>query len=176
MVAGTLNYVEWLRNLLPSVVDLLCTRGQENSVFLSQTCDILILYIKNQPNQTHSHTLQRHPFEMFRPCQRSTWKRPPPLLGGKTSLFTTLQIFQDPSQKHPFCLKGHGNEADFLGFLQKLVPHRLIDPLHYLSSHSAYGFEFAEIFVSKSGSPHGESGVAIRIFLNLASIFRTLNS
>jgi hypothetical protein len=22
------------------------------------------------------------------------------------------------------CLKGHGNEADFLGFLQKLVPHR----------------------------------------------------
>jgi len=23
----------------------------------------------------------------------------------------------------PF-LKGHGNEADFLGFLQKLVPHR----------------------------------------------------
>ncbi len=29
-------------------------------------------------------------------------------------------------------LKGHGNETDFLGFLQKLVPH--IDPLHYLSS------------------------------------------
>jgi hypothetical protein len=22
-----------------------------------------------------------------------------------------------------FCLKGHGNETDFLGFLQKLVPH-----------------------------------------------------
>ncbi len=25
---------------------------------------------------------------------------------------------------HKFALKGHGNEADFLGFLQKLVPHR----------------------------------------------------
>ncbi len=23
-------------------------------------------------------------------------------------------------------LKGHGNEADFLGFLQKLVPHRYL--------------------------------------------------
>ncbi len=27
------------------------------------------------------------------------------------------------NKKH-FSLKGHGNEADFLGFLQKLVPHR----------------------------------------------------
>jgi hypothetical protein len=44
-------------------------------------------------------------------------------------------------------LKGHGNEADFLGFLQKLVPH--VDPLHYLSSNSYFGFEFAEIFVIK---------------------------
>ncbi len=25
-------------------------------------------------------------------------------------------------------LKGHGNEADFLGFLQKLVPHRSLTP------------------------------------------------
>jgi hypothetical protein len=24
----------------------------------------------------------------------------------------------------PFTLKGHGGEAEFLGFLQKLVPHR----------------------------------------------------
>ena len=44
--------------------------------------------------------------------------------------------------QHPKTLKGLGNEADFLGFLHKLVP-----PLHYLSSHSDFGFEFAKIFV-----------------------------
>ncbi len=43
-----------------------------------------------------------------------------------------------------FNLKGHGNEADFLGFLQKLGPHR---SLTLPSSCSAFGFEFAEIFV-----------------------------
>jgi hypothetical protein len=31
--------------------------------------------------------------------------------------------FQELSDQIPL-LKGHGNEADFLGFLQKLVPHR----------------------------------------------------
>jgi hypothetical protein len=31
------------------------------------------------------------------------------------------------------CLKGHGNEADFLGFCRNWF---LIDPLHYLSSRS----------------------------------------
>jgi hypothetical protein len=48
-------------------------------------------------------------------------------------------------------LKGHDNEADFLGFLQKWF---LIDPLHYLSS-SAFGFKFAEsekLQLGKSGS------------------------
>jgi hypothetical protein len=25
-------------------------------------------------------------------------------------------------------IKGHGNEADFIGFLQKLVPHRSLTP------------------------------------------------
>ncbi len=44
-------------------------------------------------------------------------------------------------------LKGNGNEADFLGFLQKLVPHRSLTGSHYLSSRSDFGFEFAEIFV-----------------------------
>ncbi len=43
-----------------------------------------------------------------------------------------------------YILKGHGNEADFLGFLQKLVPHR---SLTHLSSRTDFGFEFAEIFV-----------------------------
>jgi hypothetical protein len=41
-------------------------------------------------------------------------------------------------------LKGHGNEADFLGFLQKLGPHRSLTlPFEPL----AFGFEFAEISV-----------------------------
>jgi hypothetical protein len=40
-------------------------------------------------------------------------------------------------------LKGHGNEADFLGFLQ------LMSPLYYISNSSNFRFEFAEIFVSK---------------------------
>jgi len=35
-------------------------------------------------------------------------------IGGRTIYAGTLRSF----------LKGHGNEADFLGFLQKLVPHR----------------------------------------------------
>jgi hypothetical protein len=47
-------------------------------------------------------------------------------------------------------LKGHGNEADFLGFLQKLVPHW---SLQYLSSHAAFGFELAEIFVIEKQLP-----------------------
>ncbi len=55
-------------------------------------------------------------------------------------------------------LKGHGNEADFLGFLQKLS--FLIDPLHYLLSCSAFGFGIAEIFViEKRLSGSGSRGV-----------------
>jgi hypothetical protein len=54
-------------------------------------------------------------------------------------------------------LKGHGNEADFLGFLQKLVQHRSLT-LHFECSD--FGFKFAEIFViEKESSTHrvGES-------------------
>jgi hypothetical protein len=43
------------------------------------------------------------------------------------------------------------NEADFLGFLLKLVP------LHYLSSRSDFGFEFEEIFVIEKGLPDSAS-------------------
>jgi hypothetical protein len=64
-------------------------------------------------------------------------------------------------------LKGHGNEADFLGFFCRNL--FLMDPLHYLSSRSDFGFEFAEIFVIEKrlpdsairrvgDSPLGESG------------------
>jgi hypothetical protein len=59
----------------------------------------------------------------------------------------------------------------------------LIDPLHYLSGHSDFGFEIAEIFIVEKQLPDSPSrgvamvsrGVAIQIFLNLSSIFRTLN-
>ena len=40
--------------------------------------------------------------------------------GAVWSLYPLLQIILFAS----FCLKGHGNESDFLGFLQKLGPHR----------------------------------------------------
>ncbi len=33
-------------------------------------------------------------------------------------------MFSNTGQHTGYILKGHGNEADFLGFLQKLVPHR----------------------------------------------------
>ncbi len=41
-------------------------------------------------------------------------------------------------------LKGHGNEADFHGFC---INQFSIGPLHYISSRSYFGFEFAEIFI-----------------------------
>jgi hypothetical protein len=47
-------------------------------------------------------------------------------------------------------LKGHGNEADFLGFLQKLGPHR---SLTLPFEPSPIGFEFAEIFVIEKQLP-----------------------
>jgi hypothetical protein len=53
-------------------------------------------------------------------------------------------------------LKGHGNEADFLGFLHKTVRHRSITLL-YISSRSDFGFEFAEIFVIEKRLPNSPS-------------------
>jgi hypothetical protein len=59
-------------------------------------------------------------------------------------------------------LKGHGNEADFLGFCRNWI---LVDPLHYLLSRSDFDFEFAEIFVIKKRFPDS----AIRQLSNSAS-------
>ena len=42
----------------------------------------------------------------------------------------------------------------FWGFCRNWV---LIDPLHYLSSRSAFGFEFAEIFVIEKRLPDSPS-------------------
>jgi hypothetical protein len=50
-------------------------------------------------------------------------------------------------------LKGHGNDADFLEFLHKSVPH---ESLSDLSSRCDFVFEFTEIFVIEKGLP--ESG------------------
>jgi hypothetical protein len=50
----------------------------------------------------------------------------------------------------------------FWGFCRNSV---LIDPLHYLSSRSAFGFEFAEIFVIEKRFPDSPSqGVGFRMF------------
>jgi hypothetical protein len=54
-------------------------------------------------------------------------------------------------------LKGHGNEADFLGFLQKLV---LIDSLHYLSSRSKLAPRLGELG-SRRLSDSASRGVAL---------------
>ncbi len=56
----------------------------------------------------------------------------------------------DPWNRFLGSLKGHGNEADFLGFLQKLVPH-------YLLSRSGFGFKFAEIFIIEKRLPNSAS-------------------
>jgi hypothetical protein len=48
-------------------------------------------------------------------------------------------------------LKGHGDEADFLGFF--CINRFGICPLHYISSRSDFGFEFAEIFVIEKRLP-----------------------
>jgi hypothetical protein len=47
-------------------------------------------------------------------------------------------------------LKGHGNETDFPRFLLNRFG---LGPLHYISSHSDFGFEFAEIFIFKKWLP-----------------------
>ncbi len=48
--------------------------------------------------------------------------------GANVSIFLVANNFEKMS-------KGHGNEADFLGFLQKLVPHRSLtlpfEPFHF---------------------------------------------
>jgi hypothetical protein len=50
----------------------------------------------------------------------------------------------------PSYLKGHGNEADYLGFLQKLVPH---ESLTLSFGPFRFWFKFAEIFVFEKWLP-----------------------
>ncbi len=64
-------------------------------------------------------------------------------------------------------LKGHGNEADFLGFLQKLGPHRYESESRRLPDSANRGVansptwrvgESLTPWLRESGSRHGESG------------------
>jgi hypothetical protein len=50
-------------------------------------------------------------------------------------------------------LKGHGNEPNFPRFLHKSLWPRSLTQLHYISSRSDFGFEFAEIFVFEKRLP-----------------------
>ncbi len=51
-------------------------------------------------------------------------------------------------------LKGHGNEADFLGFLQKSARRRFLT-LHF--ERSSLGFVFADMFVIEKRLPDSPS-------------------
>jgi hypothetical protein len=71
-------------------------------------------------------------------------------------------------------LKGHGNEADFRGFC---INQFGIDPLHYISSPSDFGFEFTEIFVIEKRLPDSPSrGVDKNSYrLNFFQTFKKIN-
>jgi len=59
--------------------------------------------------------------------------------------------------KHEIYLKGHGNEADFLGFLHKSVRHRFLT-LHFADSstrrvgESFFDYEYLRKFEAKIGT------------------------
>ena len=70
------------------------------------------------------------------------------------------------------CLKGHGNEPNFPRFLHKsLWP----SPLHYISSSSDFGFEFAEIFVFEKRLPVSWVGESTRL-PGVSIFFKPLNN
>ncbi len=55
-----------------------------------------------------------------------------------------------------FCLKGHGNEADFLGFLQKSVRHKFLT-LHF--EPFRFGLRIREDIRNRKTTPRlAESG------------------
>jgi hypothetical protein len=76
----------------------------------------------------------------------------------KSSGNNTLEHLPNPQAGLPvfyYSLKGQGNEADFPGFLQKLVPHRSLTlPFEPFELSS---FEFAEIFIIKKQLPDSAS-------------------
>jgi hypothetical protein len=69
------------------------------------------------------------------------------------------RIFRKTRNMYQYCetapLKGHGNEANFLGFLHK--PVRYTGPLHYVLSRSDFSFEFSEMFIIEKLLPDSPS-------------------
>jgi hypothetical protein len=83
-------------------------------------------------------------------------------------------------EEQPCCgfqLKGHGNEADFLRFLQKLVPHRsltlLFEPFRFWLR--IRGDIRNRKTTPRLGKPGSRYGVAIRIFIIKIQHFERLN-
>jgi hypothetical protein len=90
----------------------------------------------------------------------------PHSLGSAPS--TSLARFTILTLAQPANLKGHGNEQNFPRFLHKsLWP---IGPLHYISSRSDVGFEFAEIFAFEK-----RLGESTRLPID-TNIFKPLNN
>ncbi len=72
-------------------------------------------------------------------------------------------------------LKGHGNEADFLGFLQKLVSHRSLtlpfEPFRFrLRIRGDIRNRKTTLQLTVSGSCMVSRGIAIQIFRNFSSL------
>jgi hypothetical protein len=72
----------------------------------------------------------------------------------KAFYFFRCVIVSFLQMKKSHVLKGHGNEADFLGFC---INQFGIGPLHYISSRSDFDFEFAAIFVIEKRLPDSPS-------------------
>jgi hypothetical protein len=67
--------------------------------------------------------------------------------------YWSLRHFRPPPNQPSQIYQGHGNEAEFLGFLHKSLSHESLT-LPFFSSRSDFGFEFVEIFViEKNDSP-----------------------
>jgi hypothetical protein len=123
--------------------------GVHGYIGLKQNLDILNVVIPRPPTKVHIQDMV-----LPGPLIITTKVRKNSL----TILFSFKTVFTKRWKRD---LKGHGNEADFLGFCRNWF---LIDPLNYLSSRSAFGFEFAEIFLIEKQLPDsatlriGESG------------------
>ncbi len=71
-------------------------------------------------------------------------------------------------------LKGHGNEADFLGFLHKSVWHRSLT-LHF-EPYRFFDFEFAVTFIIEKRLPDSPSrGFDKKAYTVDTSVFKPLN-
>jgi hypothetical protein len=75
-------------------------------------------------------------------------------------MFCAKKVTKLPDLTIYIYLRGHDNEADFLGFC---IIRFLMSPFHDHSSHSDFGFEFAEILVTENNSPTCRLGESTRL-------------